>query len=82
MPFRHLKRRAIITLLGGAAAWSIAARAQQLLVPVIGYLSSLTQPDSVHFDDAFRRGLEEMGYVEGRNVSIEYLRVTDRYDPR
>ena len=77
-----MRRRELITLLGGAAvALPLAARAQQPPVPVIGFLSSLTQPDSVHFDAAFRRGLAEIGYVEGRNVSIEYHWVTDRYDP-
>src|SRR5258708_10108567 len=50
-------------------------------MPVIGYLSSLTQADSVHFDAAFRRGLSQMGYVEGQNVSIEYRWITDSYDP-
>jgi putative ABC transport system substrate-binding protein len=76
-----MKRRKFITLLGSAAAWPLAARAQQSALPVIGYLSSLTQADSIHFDAAFRRGLSEMGYVEGRNVSIEYHWITDRYNP-
>jgi putative tryptophan/tyrosine transport system substrate-binding protein len=76
-----VKRREFITLLGGAAAWPLTARAQQAAVPVIGYISSLTQADSVHFDAAFRRGLSEMGYVEGQNVRIEYRWVTDRYSP-
>jgi putative tryptophan/tyrosine transport system substrate-binding protein len=76
-----VNRRDFITLLGGAAAWPLAAAAQQPAMPVIGYISSLTQADSVHFDAAFRRGLSEMGYVEGQNVRIEYRWVTDRYSP-
>jgi putative tryptophan/tyrosine transport system substrate-binding protein len=76
-----MKRREFITLLGGTVTWPLAARAQQPAMPVIGYISSLTQADSVHFDAAFRRGLSEMGYVEGQSVSIEYRWITDRYDP-
>ena len=76
-----MRRRDFIRSVVGAAAFPLVARAQQPAMPVIGYLSSLTQPDSVHFDAAFRRGLAEIGYVEGRNVSIEYHWVTDRYDP-
>ena len=78
----NLRRRDFVTLLGGAAAaWPLAARGQQATMPVVGYLSSLTQADSVHFDAAFRRGLLEMGYVEGQDVSIEYRWITDRYNP-
>ena len=77
-----MRRREFITLLGGTVAgWPPASRAQQLAMPVIGYLSSLTEADSVRFDAAFRRGLSEMGYNEGQNISIEYRWITDRYDP-
>jgi putative tryptophan/tyrosine transport system substrate-binding protein len=75
-----MKRREFIALLG-AAAWPLAARAQQKGMPVVGYLSSLGQAVSVHFDAAFRRGLSQMGYVEGQNVSIEYRWISDSYDP-
>jgi putative ABC transport system substrate-binding protein len=75
-----LQRREFITLLGGAAAWPLAAREQQPM-PVVGYLSALRQADSAHFDAALRRGLEDMGYIEGRNVAIESHWITERYDP-
>ena len=70
-----IRRSEFITLLGCAAAWPLGAGAQQGAMPVIGYISSLTQADSVNFDAAFRRGLSEMVYVEGQNVSIETNRV-------
>jgi len=78
----HIERRKFLATLGGAAAaWPLAARAQQPAMPVVGYLSSLGQAVSVQFDTAFRRGLSQMGYVEGQNVSIEYRWITDSYDP-
>ncbi len=81
MQFDQLKRREFIMLLGGAAVvWPFAARAQQPAMPVVGYLSSLGQAVSVQFDDAFRRGLSQMGFVEGQNVSTEYRWITDSYD--
>jgi putative ABC transport system substrate-binding protein len=63
-------------------SFPLLGRAQQPpAMPVVGYRSSLAQSVSVHFDAAFRRGLSEMGYVEGQNVSIEYRWITDSYDP-
>jgi putative ABC transport system substrate-binding protein len=76
-----MRRREFITIVGGAAAaWPLTARAQRSAKPVVGYLSSLGQAISVRFDAGFRRGLSEEGYFDGRNVSVEYRWITDRYD--
>jgi putative ABC transport system substrate-binding protein len=74
-----MKRREFITLLGGAAAWPLAARAQQPRLPVVGVVSLLNAPDPLT-RNAFRKGLSETGYVEDQNVSVEYHWLDGQFD--
>ena len=81
MHFDRLKRREFISLLGGAAAaWPCAAHAQQSAMPVIGLLKNTTAAASTLQVAAFRQGLKEMSYDEGRNVAIEYHYADNHYD--
>src|SRR5262245_40763604 len=74
-----MRRREFIMGFGGAAAWSLVARAQQPAIPVIGYLSPQSADDSEFLTVAFREGMKETGYVEAQNVAIEYRWAENQY---
>ena len=75
-----MRRREVITLLGGAAAWPFTARAQQPVLPVVGLISGGEADASADRARAFRNGLNETGYVEGQNVTVEYHWLDGHYD--
>jgi putative ABC transport system substrate-binding protein len=75
-----MKRREVIGVLGGCVAWPFAIHAQQPPLPVIGFLDTASPGPLAHFLEAFRQGLLEAGFVEGRDVAIEYRWAEDHYD--
>ena len=78
--YRVIERRKFLAALGGAASWTLAARAQDPNMPVIGWLSSVSPRASDKFIAAFRDGLGEQGYIEGRNLWIYYRWAEGHYD--
>lgn len=75
-----MRRREFLAAVGAAASWPLRARAQQAAMPTVGFLSSLSEATSTHLISAWRRGLSETGYVEGKTVAVEYRFADGQYD--
>src|SRR5437660_5501597 len=75
-----MERREFITIVGGAATWPLAARAQQAAMPVIGFIRDGSADTNARYMAAFRKGLNETGTIEGQNVTVEYHWLEGRYD--
>src|SRR5215469_13730650 len=75
-----MRRRDFLTVLGSAAAWPLAARAQQPALPVVAFFTGRSLDDAARYSATFRKGLAETGFIEGQNVSIEYHWLGGRYD--
>ena len=75
-----VRRREFIALLSGAAAWPLAARAQQPAMPVIGFLSTRSSQDASHLVKTFHRGLFENGFVDGQNLTVDFRWAEGQYD--
>jgi putative tryptophan/tyrosine transport system substrate-binding protein len=75
-----VRRREFIGALGGAATWPLAARSQQSALPVVGFVTGSSPETSVRVTRAFRKALNEAGYVEGQNVTVEYHWLDGQYD--
>src|SRR5262245_26080453 len=75
-----MRRREFITLIGGVAAWPLSARAQQPPLPVIAFIRDGSAEGNARYTAGFRKGLNEAGFVEGQNITVEYHRLEGKYD--
>src|SRR5262249_32351249 len=75
-----MRRREVITVIGSATTWPLAARAQQRDVPLIGFLNTQSAGSFSHLVEGFQQGLREAGFIEGQNIQIEYRWAEGRYE--